>query len=70
MEVVTTYVHGGIEVGSEAGSLGIIHEAAHGRVETAASSLEVHIGKIAVDAISIVGIVIVLNPRGILRERN
>ena len=45
MKLVTKHVRGGISVGSEAGSLGIIGEETHGRSKTAA---------IAIDAISIV----------------
>ena len=67
MKIVATNVRGGISVGGEAGSLGIIGEATHGRSKTAAS-IEVHVGRIAVNAISIV--FSVLNSCGIIRESN
>ena len=68
MKIVATDVCGGISVGSEAGSIGIIGEATHGRSKTAAS-IGVHVGRIAVDVISIVSIV--LNSRGsVLGESN
>ena len=67
MKIVATNVYGGISVGSKAGSLGIISEATHGRYKTAASN-EVHVGRIAVDAISIV--FVVLNSHGVLGESN